>query len=63
MYIFYASFQLQERRAENELQCSALRTKIQELWARLQIPQEEREALSEHMAKSKKKNIEAVRTL
>ncbi|KAM7396850.1 hypothetical protein PAMP_019858 [Pampus punctatissimus] len=52
--------QLQERKAENELRCSALRTKMQELWDRLQIPQEEREALSEHMAKSKKKNIEAL---
>ncbi|XP_042267522.1 protein regulator of cytokinesis 1-like isoform X2 [Thunnus albacares] len=52
--------QLQERKAENELLCSALRTKIQELWERLQIPQEEREALSEHMEKSKKKNIAAL---
>ncbi|XP_071352721.1 protein regulator of cytokinesis 1-like isoform X2 [Trachinotus anak] len=52
--------QLQERKAENERRCSAFRTKIQELWERLQIPQEEREALSEHMVKSKKKNIEAL---
>ncbi|GAA6221475.1 protein regulator of cytokinesis 1-like isoform X2 [Lates japonicus] len=52
--------QLQERKAEIELRCSALRTKIQELWERLQIPQEEREAFSEHMVKSKKKNIEAL---
>lgn len=36
---------------------------MQELWERLQIPQEERQALSEHMVKSKKKNIEAVRGL
>lgn len=56
------SFQLQERKAEKELRCSAFRTKIQELWERLQIPQEERETLSEHMVKSKKKNIEAVRS-
>lgn len=55
------SFQLQERKAQNELRCSALRTKMQELWERLQIPQEEREALSVHMVKSKKRNIEAVR--
>ncbi|XP_040893968.1 protein regulator of cytokinesis 1-like isoform X2 [Toxotes jaculatrix] len=54
--------QLQERKAENELRCSALRTKIQELWERLQVPQEERGALSEHMVKSKKKNIEALQT-
>ncbi|XP_041794316.1 protein regulator of cytokinesis 1-like [Chelmon rostratus] len=53
--------QLQERKAENEVRCSAYRTKIQELWERLQIPQEEREPLSEHMVKSKKKNIEALR--
>ncbi|XP_051236662.1 protein regulator of cytokinesis 1 isoform X2 [Dicentrarchus labrax] len=54
--------QLQDRKAENELRCSAFRTKIQELWERLQIPQEEREALSEHMAQSKKRNIEALQT-
>uniref|UniRef100_A0A8D3CXZ5 Protein regulator of cytokinesis 1-like n=1 Tax=Scophthalmus maximus TaxID=52904 RepID=A0A8D3CXZ5_SCOMX len=52
--------QLQDRKAEKELRCSALRTKIQELWERLQIPEEEREALSEHMVKSKKKNVEAL---
>ncbi|XP_074534446.1 protein regulator of cytokinesis 1-like isoform X2 [Halichoeres trimaculatus] len=53
--------QLKEQKIENELRCSALRTKIQELWERLQVPQEEREALSEHMIKSKKRNIEALR--
>lgn len=58
-----ASFQLQERKTENEIRCSAFRTKIQELWERLQIPQEEREALSEHMVMSKKRNMEAVRNL
>ncbi|XP_041652659.1 protein regulator of cytokinesis 1-like isoform X1 [Cheilinus undulatus] len=52
--------QLQEDKAQNELRCSALRTKIQELWERLQIPHEERAALSEHMVKSKKRNIEAL---
>lgn len=52
--------QLQERKTENELLCSGFRTKIHELWERLQIPQEEREALSEHMVNSKKKNIEAL---
>ncbi|KAM3869681.1 protein regulator of cytokinesis 1-like, partial [Diretmus argenteus] len=51
---------LEERKAENELCCSAYRTKIQDLWERLQIPQEEREGLSEHMAKSKKRNMEAL---
>ncbi|KAF1386828.1 hypothetical protein PFLUV_G00098920 [Perca fluviatilis] len=51
---------LQERKAENELCCSAFRTKIQELWERLQIPQDEREAFSEHMVMSKKRNMEAL---
>ncbi|XP_036963400.1 protein regulator of cytokinesis 1-like isoform X2 [Acanthopagrus latus] len=53
--------QLQDRKTENERRCSAFRTKIQELWERLHIPQEEREALSEHMVMSKKRNIEALR--
>ncbi|XP_069018304.1 protein regulator of cytokinesis 1-like [Embiotoca jacksoni] len=52
--------ELRERKAENERRCSGLRTKIQELWERLQIPQEDRESLSEHMVTSKKKNTEAL---
>ncbi|XP_005809967.1 protein regulator of cytokinesis 1-like [Xiphophorus maculatus] len=52
--------QLQERKTENELICSSFRTKIQELWERLQVPQEERESFSEHMLGSKKKNVEAL---
>ncbi|XP_032437727.1 LOW QUALITY PROTEIN: protein regulator of cytokinesis 1-like [Xiphophorus hellerii] len=52
--------QLQERKTENELLCSSFRTKIQELWERLQVPQEERESFSEHMLGSKKKNVEAL---
>lgn len=52
--------QLKERKAEIEALCSSYRTKIQELWERLQIPQEEREPLFEHMLKSKKKNREAL---
>uniref|UniRef100_A0A673C9H7 Protein regulator of cytokinesis 1-like n=1 Tax=Sphaeramia orbicularis TaxID=375764 RepID=A0A673C9H7_9TELE len=52
--------QLKERKNEIQLHCSALRTKIQQLWERLQVPQEEREGFSEHMVKSKKKNIEAL---
>lgn len=52
--------QLEESKAENERRCLAYRSKIQELWERLQIPQEEREAFSEHMVMSKKKNIEAL---
>lgn len=54
--------QLQEQKAEIELRCSSYRSKIQELWERLKIPQEEREPLSEHMLKSKKKNVEALQT-
>lgn len=54
-------FQLHDRKAENELHCSTLRARIQGLWERLQVPQEEREALSEHMVLSKKRNIAAVR--
>lgn len=56
-------FQLQQRKIENELCCLDLRTKIKGLWERLQIPQEEREALSDHMVESKKRNVEAVRNL
>ncbi|XP_008410251.1 protein regulator of cytokinesis 1-like [Poecilia reticulata] len=52
--------QLQERKTENELLCSSFRTKIQELWERLQVPQEERESFSEHMLGSRKKNVEAL---
>ncbi|XP_008287943.1 protein regulator of cytokinesis 1-like isoform X2 [Stegastes partitus] len=52
--------QLQERKAANELRCLGFRTKIQELWERLRIPQEDRDAFAEHMEKSKKKNIEAL---
>jgi len=59
----YVSLQLQERQVEKDLLCSGFRTKIQKLWERLQIPQEDREALSEHMVESKKKNIKAVRNL
>lgn len=53
-------FQLHSRKAENELCCSNLRARIQGLWERLQVPQEEREVLSEHMVLSKKRNIAAV---
>lgn len=53
--------QLEERKAENEALCETLREKIQQLWDRLQVPQEERQALDEHMVMSKKRNLEAVR--
>lgn len=53
--------QLEERKAENEALCESHREKIQQLWDRLQAPQEEREAFNEHMVSSKKRNLEAVR--
>uniref|UniRef100_A0A8C1G3P4 Protein regulator of cytokinesis 1b n=1 Tax=Cyprinus carpio TaxID=7962 RepID=A0A8C1G3P4_CYPCA len=52
--------QLESRKAENERVCGSYREKMHELWERLQIPQEEREAISEHMTLSKKRNMEAL---
>ncbi|XP_049459002.1 protein regulator of cytokinesis 1b isoform X1 [Epinephelus fuscoguttatus] len=52
--------QLEERKAENEAMCEAHREKIQRLWDRLQVPQEERDAFNEHMVMSKKRNLEAL---
>ena len=52
--------QLEERRAENEALCEAHRERIQRLWDRLQVPQEEREAFSPHMVMSKKRNLDVV---
>ncbi|KAL4624314.1 protein regulator of cytokinesis 1-like isoform X2 [Arapaima gigas] len=52
--------QLEERKAENTAVCNAYRRHIQELWDRLQIPQEQRDALSEHMVGSRKRNMEAL---
>lgn len=53
-------FQLESRKAENERICGSYREKIQELWDRLHISQEERDAIAEHMTMSKKRNMEAV---
>ncbi|XP_041849196.1 protein regulator of cytokinesis 1b isoform X5 [Melanotaenia boesemani] len=53
--------QLEERKAENEAMCESQREKIQQLWNRLQVPQEEREAFNQHMVTSKKRNLEALR--
>lgn len=53
--------QLEERKTENEATCESHREKIQQLWDRLQVPQEEREAFNEHMVSSRKRNLEAVR--
>ncbi|XP_041653118.1 protein regulator of cytokinesis 1-like isoform X2 [Cheilinus undulatus] len=52
--------QLEERKAENEAMCESHREKIQQLWDRLQVPQEEREAFNEHMVASRKRNLEAL---
>ncbi|XP_066557649.1 protein regulator of cytokinesis 1b isoform X2 [Amia ocellicauda] len=52
--------QLEDRKAQNEVLCSAFRGQIQELWNRLQIPQEEREAFSEHMVMCRRRNIDAL---
>uniref|UniRef100_A0A669CSB2 Protein regulator of cytokinesis 1b n=1 Tax=Oreochromis niloticus TaxID=8128 RepID=A0A669CSB2_ORENI len=54
--------QLEERKAENEAMCESHREKIQQLWDRLQVPQEEREAFSQHMVTSKKRNLDALQT-
>uniref|UniRef100_UPI0037E806A6 protein regulator of cytokinesis 1b isoform X2 n=1 Tax=Semicossyphus pulcher TaxID=241346 RepID=UPI0037E806A6 len=52
--------QLEERKTENEAMCESHREKIQRLWDRLQVPQEEREAFNEHMVTSRKRNLEAL---
>ncbi|CAJ1049887.1 protein regulator of cytokinesis 1 isoform X2 [Xyrichtys novacula] len=53
--------QLEERKAENEARCESHREKIQQLWDRLQVPQEERAAFNEHMVTSRRRNLEALR--
>ncbi|XP_076853635.1 protein regulator of cytokinesis 1b isoform X2 [Brachyhypopomus gauderio] len=52
--------QLESRKGENERICTSYRETIQELWNRLQISQEDRDAVSEHMTLSKKRNMEAL---
>ena len=52
---------MEEYKAENQRRCAAYRSQIQELWERLQTPQEEREAVSAHMVACKKENEEALR--
>uniref|UniRef100_H2TY26 Protein regulator of cytokinesis 1a n=1 Tax=Takifugu rubripes TaxID=31033 RepID=H2TY26_TAKRU len=54
--------QLQQRKIEKELCFLDVRTKIKGLWERLQVPQEDREAFSDHMVESKKRNMEALQT-
>lgn len=52
--------QLEQRKADNEVMCESHRERIQLLWDRLQVPQEEREAFNEHMVASRKRNLEAL---
>ncbi|XP_069481301.1 protein regulator of cytokinesis 1 isoform X1 [Ambystoma mexicanum] len=47
--------QLEEQRAQNESVCIQLRSRITDLWTRLQIPTDEQEAFSVHMTGSKAK--------
>ncbi|KAK5618545.1 hypothetical protein CRENBAI_016865, partial [Crenichthys baileyi] len=54
--------QLEERKAENEATCESHREKIQQLWNRLQVPQEERELFNEHMVTSRRRNLEALQS-
>ncbi|XP_068166548.1 protein regulator of cytokinesis 1b isoform X2 [Antennarius striatus] len=53
--------QLEERKSEMEAACENHREKIQQLWERLQVPQEERGAFDEHMVASRKRNLEALK--
>ncbi|XP_053320362.1 protein regulator of cytokinesis 1 isoform X2 [Spea bombifrons] len=53
-------FQLEEQKIRNQSLCEELRSKIIELWDRLQIPEEERSAFSVYMTGSKGKIIKAL---
>ncbi|KAK6475117.1 protein regulator of cytokinesis 1-like isoform X1 [Huso huso] len=52
--------QLEVRKSQNEVLCGSYRDRIVELWERLQVPQEERDAFSVHMAGSRPSNIQAL---
>ncbi|MCI4382093.1 hypothetical protein PGIGA_G00259660 [Pangasianodon gigas] len=52
--------QLENRKAEIEAACVSYRSRIAELWERLQIPQEERDSIAEHVQCSKKRNMDAL---
>uniref|UniRef100_W5UED3 Protein regulator of cytokinesis 1 n=1 Tax=Ictalurus punctatus TaxID=7998 RepID=W5UED3_ICTPU len=54
--------QLENRKAEIEAVCVSFRGRIVELWERLQICQEERDSMAEHMQCSKKRNMDALHT-
>uniref|UniRef100_G1NE45 Protein regulator of cytokinesis 1 n=1 Tax=Meleagris gallopavo TaxID=9103 RepID=G1NE45_MELGA len=53
--------QLEARRALNEATCAELRSRITELWERLQVPEEERQSFAVHMTGSKAKTREALK--
>lgn len=53
-------FQLEEQIIQNKSLCEELRAKIVELWDRLQVPEEEREAFAVHMTGSKGKTIKVL---
>lgn len=53
--------QLEVRKSQNEAVCEGLRAQIRELWDRLQIPAEEREAVATVMTGSKANVRKAVR--
>ncbi|KAE8618116.1 hypothetical protein XENTR_v10009278 [Xenopus tropicalis] len=52
--------QLEEQKMKNQVLCEELRSKITELWERLQISEEERDAFAEYMTGSKGKTIKAL---
>ncbi|XP_064168166.1 protein regulator of cytokinesis 1-like isoform X2 [Anguilla rostrata] len=51
---------LEKRKAETAERCGFCRSRIRELWDRLEVCQEERDVLAQHMASSKKRNLEAL---
>ncbi|XP_030045524.1 protein regulator of cytokinesis 1 isoform X2 [Microcaecilia unicolor] len=54
--------QLEEQKSKNEAICTELRSKITALWDRLQIPDEDRDAITIHMTGSKPTTIKALQT-
>ncbi|XP_020821090.1 protein regulator of cytokinesis 1 isoform X3 [Phascolarctos cinereus] len=54
--------QLEMRKAQNEAVCEGLRSRIRELWDRLQIPPEDREAVATFMTGSKAKIRKALQS-
>ncbi|XP_062859828.1 protein regulator of cytokinesis 1a isoform X2 [Trichomycterus rosablanca] len=54
--------QLENQKADIKAVCVSYRGRIVELWERLQIPQEERDSVAEHMQSSRKKNMDSLHT-